>query len=325
MRKSSLNHFKTTLGSIFSSRESFSSKNIPYAKAKRRGFTMMELIFVIVIMGLLSKYGVEFMAQAYKGFIFSKINNKLQNESTTAVELISKRLSYRIKDSVIARKLNGTFTSVSNAIGTDYVILEWIGSDIDNFRGDSLPNWSPIIDLEAGDKDNINSPETNTTAINNFINVLSQGNSGLSNSAIYFVGSGSDITTSFGWSGSGAFATQQNVAMHPIKAGSTTQNYTSSIPGVDFSGVKVFEYYKLAWTAYAVVLDTTNNELKLYYDYQPWAGEKYTDNNTKSQLIMENVSTFKFGAIDNLIKIQVCVQSQLTGEKYSICKEKTVY
>ena len=45
---------------------------------KRFAFSMLELIFVIVILGVLSKFGVEFLAQAYNNFIFSKINNTLQ-------------------------------------------------------------------------------------------------------------------------------------------------------------------------------------------------------------------------------------------------------
>ena len=51
----------------------------------RNAFTMLELIFVIVIIGILSKFGVEFIAQSYKGFIVSNINNTLQSQSATAV------------------------------------------------------------------------------------------------------------------------------------------------------------------------------------------------------------------------------------------------
>lgn len=315
---------KSTLGSTLSSREHFSSKNIPSAQAKRSGFTMMELIFVIVIIGLLSKYGVEFMAQAYKGFIFSKINNNLQNKSATAVEFISKRLSYRIKDSVIARKTDGSFTSIQNASGDTYNILEWVGSDIDNFRGDALPNWSAIIDLDAGDATSLHSPDTNTTALNNFINILSNGNTGLADSAIYFIGSNSDVNSSYGWNGS-ALTSQQNAAMHPITYGTTPNDFSSNIGGVDFSGVDIYEYYKLAWTAYAIELEPIDGNLTLYYDYQPWNGESYTDNGVKSSLIMQNVDTFQFRSIGSLIKIQVCVNSPLTNQEYSICKEKTIY
>jgi len=39
----------------------------------RAAFTMIELIFVIVVMGIIGKFGVEFLAQAYKSFIFSSV------------------------------------------------------------------------------------------------------------------------------------------------------------------------------------------------------------------------------------------------------------
>ena len=42
----------STLGSIFSSREHFSTKNIPYTKAKRSAFSLIELIFAMVVMGI---------------------------------------------------------------------------------------------------------------------------------------------------------------------------------------------------------------------------------------------------------------------------------
>ena len=62
---------------------------------------MLELVFVIVVIGIIGKFGLEFIAQAYKHFIFSNINHSLQAKSTTAIEQISSRLRYRIKKSVI--------------------------------------------------------------------------------------------------------------------------------------------------------------------------------------------------------------------------------
>lgn len=292
----------------------------------KNSFTIMELVIVIVVIGLLSTYGVEFIAQAYKGFIYSKINNQLQNQSSTAVEFISKRLSYRIKDSVIARKADGTFDSIEDASGEDYTILEWIGSDIDNFRGDKLPNWSGIMDLDDGNTTNLKSPDTNTTAIDDLIDVLSFGTKGIEGSAIYFVGSNSDVSTSYGWVHGGGGITEHNSSMHPIKRGISSTDFNSSISGVDFSGVDVYEYYKLAWTAYAIELEPTDGNLTLYYNYQPWNAEDYLSaNNVQSQLIMQNVSSFQFRSVGSLIKVQVCVKSKLTNQEYSICKEKTIY
>jgi len=294
----------------------------------RKAFTMLELIFVIVIMGIIGKFGVEFLAQAYKNFIFTSINNSLQSNSATTVEFISSRLQHRIKDSIIARDSTGNFKALASANANNYVALEWIGSDVDGFRGNSdggtnLPNWSGIIDLSNANSNSSNlvSPQTSTTKINTLINVLSYGDSTFDDSvALYFIGSSSDIVNGYGWSGAIA---DQNQTMHPIK--SVVGQPTHFIPKTgtgNFS--EVYEYYKLAWTAYAVVHDTTTNELRFYYDYQPWNGENWDDANTKNELLMQNVDTFRFMAIGSIVKIQVCVNTSIV-EDYSLCKEKTIY
>ncbi len=286
----------------------------------RSGFSMIEMVFVIVVIGILAKFGVEFLYQAYRSFIFSSINNRLQSQSESAVGIIASRLQYRIKDSIIARQPGGAFEDLATATNANNTILEWVGSDVDGFRGDTLPFWSGIIDVDRdiGQSVNITSPQTNTGSENTLINRLSpNGTTSLSDAALYFIGSNNDIN-GYGWNGT-ALTTQDNV-MHPIQAGTNIDQYQSSNAD-DFAGTDVFEFYKLAWTAYAVEIQSNGN-LILHYDYQPWNGESYT--NGQSELIMENVDTFKFVAVGSLVKIQVCVNTKLV-EDYSICKEKTIY
>ena len=292
---------------------------------RRLGFTLIELIFVIVIMGILSKFGIEFLAQAYNSFIFSSVNNTLQAQSGTAVESIASRLQYRIKDSIIARKPGADLTNYKALASSDYAetatILEWVGSDIEGFRGNSLPNWSGIIDIDASTKTILNSPRTNTTAINNLIGILSHGSgTGINNAAIYFIGSDSDIDN-YGWDGM-ALTDHNTSVMHRINS-TAADEFISGIGGVDFSGSDVYEYYQLAWTAYAVVHSADGN-LTLHYDYQPWEGESYLSAGTKKDLLMQNVDTFRFKAIGSIVKIQVCVNTDLV-EGYSLCKEKTIF
>ena len=314
----------------------------------RKAFTMLELIFVIVIMGIIGKFGVEFVAQAYSGFINSKINNELQSNSATAVEFVASRLQNRIKASTIAREDNNTFTSLKNYTNTSANILEWVGSDVDGFRGDSNPYWSGIIDLNntLTSSSNISSPETNTTAIENLIDILSYGTSGMNDAAIYFVNPDS-LDVNWGWdANSSKFDTQIGIdasnqnAIHPIDANgiSAFKPVNASSNDNNFTQVIAYEFYQLAWSAYAVGItdwnSTTNSgTLKLWYDYQPWKGDTYLLQSdgvtaTKSEIIMENVSSFRFIARESLIKIQVCVKSLLLidqGEEYSICKEKTIF
>ena len=295
---------------------------------RRLGFTMIELVFVIVIMGIIGKFGVEFLAQAYKGFIFSNVNHNLQANGEVAVESIASRLQYRIKDSIIARKsTDDSFLALGSASGSEYNILEWISTDIDGFRGDSLPYWSGIIDLDDSNDTALTSPETNTTALSTLISTLSDAGSTISDTALYFIGADSNIDT-YGWAFGTAAFTDQNQTMHPVTSGVAINQLVPDTTE-DFTGVDVYEYYQLAWTAYAVGISDYNTSSKtgtlmLYYDYQPWEGENYKSNTTKSAILMENVSTFQFKSIGSIVKIQVCVNSDLV-EDYSLCKEKTIF
>jgi len=293
----------------------------------RTAFTMIELIFVIVIMGIIGKFGTEFLVQAYNSFISTKINNSLQSQSASAVELIAARLQYRIKDSVIAR-ISDTSTpiGIGSASGTDYKVLEWVAYDIDGFRGDSTPNWSGILDLDAGDANSLISPATDTSKIDALIQTLSygNGNSNISDAALYFIGSDSDVVSGYGWDTDVTLINLQQGTMHPITSTSNLEEFVSST-GTNFSGITLSEYYKLAWTANAIVYTPGTNDkgtLTLWYDYQPWKGDRFSAG--KSAILMQNVSTFSFMSIGSLLKIQVCVKSDIL-EEYSLCKEKTIF
>jgi hypothetical protein len=289
---------------------------------------MIELIFVIVVMGIIGKFGTEFLVQAYNSFIFSNVNNTLQSNSAMAVEFISTRLQNRIKDSVIARTTDGAApVSIGSASGNTYTILEWVASDVDGFRGSTKPLWSGIIDLDQVTTTRLISPDTNSTAINNLISTLSYGTKGIQNAALYFVGSNSNVDT-YGWNATTPII-DQTFTMHPITAGIALNDFNSSIAGVNFAG-DIYEYYKLAWTANAIVYTAGADNmgtLTYWYNYQPWNGDNYTNGNPA--IIMEGVSTFQFMSIGSIIKIQVCAKSTLLndteGGDYSLCKEKTVF
>lgn len=295
---------------------------------KHKAFTMLELIFVLVIMGILAKFGVEFIAQAYRSFIFSKINNDLQSKSASAVEFISKRLEYRIKASVISRNTITNTVNYINDVGLsddNATVLEWIATDIDGFRGNSKSLWSGVIDLNSSTANRIISPASDLNSTSMQINVLSNGQASVNNSAIYFIGS---FLTTNPWGYNGAI-NDQNQTLHPIQSGANIDEIWPRNLLPNFSGKEIFEYYKLSWTAYAVELGDYNDTTKIgnlyfYYNYRPWNGETYAANGTKV-LLAKGINTFRYRSAGSLIKIQVCAKSDLTGEEYALCKEKTVY
>jgi prepilin-type N-terminal cleavage/methylation domain-containing protein len=291
-------------------------------KVLKRAFTMIELVMVIVIMGIIGSFGTDFLAQAYESFIYSKINNEIQEQNNYATEFMSGRLQYRIKDSIIARKSDGNFDALSDASGDDYIGIEWVQTDMEGFRGITKPFWSGIIDLDAVEHNTTTliSPETNTTAINDhIIDPLSYGTKNISDAALYFIGANNDID-GYGWDANAI--TDQTKVIHPIKAGEEIYQFISNTPDGDFSGIDIYEFYKLTWTANALILDGEN--LYFYYNYQPWNGDKYSDG--EKALLAEHVKTFRTMAIGSVIKIQLCIGSDLIKDgEYALCKEKTIF
>lgn len=288
---------------------------------KTKAFTLLELVFVIVIMGILSTVGVEILLQIYTNYIGAKTYNELEVQTDLTINQISNRLEYRIKDSVIARaEDNDTFNGLQSASGNEK-ILEWIGVDREGFLGElsgdwNKPTWSGFIDVNHPDATStrIVSPESNTSAIDEMIKALSENNSTIDDSvAIYFVGYTSDVKNGYGWDS----IDHNHTSMHEISV-DINESYFDG----NFSGVDVYEFYQLSWSAYALKLEADGN-LTLYYNYQPWKGEKYVDGN--SSILMENVQTFMFQGVGDMIKIQICVNSNFADNNYSLCKEKAVF
>ncbi len=308
---------------------------------KRTAFTFIELIFVIVVIGIIAKFGVEFMAQAYRNYIYQHISNKLQNSSSIAVDFIANRLQYRIKDSVIIRDSAGNFRALegeNNASGYD--ILEWISYDIAGFRGraNGVPFWSGIIDKEYAHAtpipSDIYSSGSDTSAVDTYIQVLSYGDTTIDDAALYIMSSDSDVLSDYGWDG--VAITDQSHAMHPVNDDANVSKFVTPVGNTEtfaaLNDALEDARYKLSWTAYAIVYDPGTDfdgTLTLFYDYQPWNGESYTDG--KSAVIMEHVSAFRKRQSFHVMKIQVCTKSELSKasnideDRYSVCKEKTIY
>lgn len=273
----------------------------------KRAFTMLELVFVIVILGILAKFGVDIMQQIYNNFAYSNRENILQAESEAAVNQIANRMQYRIKDSVVAGDIgHANFQPLGSNTQAGFSVLQWVGIDYDGWRSNS-PLWSGVIDLSLSAGGALVSPATTGRS-----SAYDTGNA-----AAYFIGSNVDVVNGFGWNG---VINDQAHTMHPVSVGAASLTPKA---GTSFSGQDVFEFYQLANSAFAIELN--GRTLSLYTDYQPWDGETY-QNGTRTTL-MRNVTTFQFSKVGDIIKIQVCVgDNDLSGEgEYSVCKERTVF
>ena len=292
----------------------------------RKGFTLIEMIFVIIIFGILSKFGAELLYKIYENYVYSNTFNRLQNQSEMAAKQIANRMQYRIKDSTIARDaIGGTIEPIGDNSGNEKVI-EWISVDIDGWRGTAgtAPDWSGFIDLRASTAAALVSPAT----------VL--GVAGVvQDRGLFFIGSDVNLSGGFGWDGTNLKGVAPgNTSMKVVDVQGTTITLAG---GGNFLNSDVYEYYQLATSAYALSLEPdgtrtqygiSDQKLVLYSGYRPWLGEKAEDANTIKNILVQHVKSFKFTSMGDILVVQVCLDdANVTMDKggYAVCKEKVIF
>ena len=290
-----------------------------YINHKRKAFTMLELIFVIVILGIVSSIGSEIIANVYKSYILERATHRSSVKTELAATQLANRLLYSVPGTVIGRKTSDydSYRDISNLDSEDYDILEWVAYDNDSFSANITPGWSGFVDLKDSNATHLMTRGSNLDTANTIIQSLTNNDTSIGDTAVFFPGqyNAYNIGYTDGGDSSGAIK---------VDASSTGNDLVVE----DLTGKTISEFYKLSWTACALV-PTTNadgtSDLVLYYDYQPWRGEKYTDDVAKHQVLVRNVTVFKFVGSDNTIRFKVCQKEKITNDKsITICKEKAV-
>ena len=302
---------------------------------KKSAFTMIELVMVIVVLGIVASIGADIIARMYENYIKTRAINKLQAQTEIVLNEISKRLQYRIKDSVIARN-NSNFNDyvpLSDA-NDSYQILEWIGKDNDSLRGVSKPGWSGFIDLDSiqtnrslGTYGELKTSGSELNTTNEIIKALSNSKVSLDSTsskrpAIIFKGQTSFDLSQYGWDGVDGNYTHK---VSYTSGHNDILNFDENISGLN----EISEQYDLTWSAYSIVPEGNNTNdfnLTLHYNYQPWENERYDQNATTSVLAV-HVSTFKFTKSGDTIRMKLCINdANLSGGfNFAFCKERVVY
>jgi len=292
---------------------------------KRFGFTMVEMIFVIVILGIVAAIGSSIIAKIYESYIYSKSINSLQTKTELALTQIAKYLSYSIKNSIIARKSSTEFKSLSDA-NESYQILEWIGYNNEGFEGNTIgPGWSGFVDLESNEtnKSQIKTPGSNLSYTEQNIWALSNKEVNLSSpnssAGIVFSGLPNDFNVSrYGWDNGGT--EQHDYIFRVQRSGQNVLKF------IENNATTVYEHYQLIWSAYAVVPEgaTSDRNLTLYYNFRPWMDNNYSDGNHST--LIEHVSTFKFKQVGTAIRLKLCIFNPIGMDfNMTFCKEKVVF
>ncbi len=301
----------------------------------QKAFTLLEIIFAIVVLGIVASIGSQIIVQAYETYVRQKAVHNASFKTELAVNQIANRLAYRIDSSVVARKPGQTgsiiatdiyeLINVPDGAKKDFNILEWIGYDNDGFVAGG---WSGFVDLNQSSYLMAITPESNLSTENTFLSNL---NLNQNSPAIMFMGaSGIYRTDSNATYGPACmYASGNNACMFPVSLSGTGMLFQ----GGDRSNgnMQYTEFYQLAATAYSIVPTNPRQingtdvwDLELHTNYQPWSGGNYTTAGT-IRLLVKNVSVFRFSQEPNSARIKICTLEQTDlNETISICKEKAV-
>ena len=313
-------------------------------KKVRSAFSLLEVIFVLVILGIVASIGSSILVQVYEAYITQNAVYKVNAKTELVANQIVNRLSYAIPGTTISKDITRHGIEEKKdwiklkdipAIDTNFTTIEWIGYDNDSFSAQTNPAWSGLANYETSTRNILESPGSNFPLVTTIISNLSRGKVNLTQNApaaILFHQRSNYYTNSKQYSPlcMGLINENNTSCIFPVRQGAnnsqllftTTTTHPVIVPKI------ITEHYKLAWSAYAIVLESVENtnglnDLFLYSNYQPWNNEKYT-NGTRT-LLMKNVSVLKFTENGGIIQFKLCAQENIGGAfPISTCKEKVV-
>lgn len=270
-------------------------------------FSMLELVFVIVILGIVASIGSEMIAKVYDSYIVQRAQHRAALKTELAATQIANRLASAIPGTVFRRTaLTGGVIEDINSYRTQdgdaYIALQWVGADVESYNYTNgstpyTPGWSGFCDINASSKHTISTPASNLTFVNNLRTIF--GNT--HNFSIFFP---YDTTAYYG---------------------SGTTNSIS----LDNNASHIVEHYKLARTSYALVCENggTNfcGDLTLYYNFTP-AIAPITPISGPKSVLLKNVTSFKFKGAGRTIRFKICKEERLSADvNITACKEKAVF
>ena len=312
---------------------------------KKPAFTMLELVFVIIILGIVSSIAASVLAKIYETHLTQRAIHDLSIKTELAAEQIANRLQFSIPMLTVARDPNNWNDVIElylNFAGPNpnRTMLEWIGYDNDSFTTAATPGWSGYADLNSSlsaPNHSVRTPGSDLNLTDAVIRNLSQNDVRLIGAArqrpnLIFSG---DIPFKYVAGGD----TQLRIAClgltNPVNLGCTTPITATTFPNandrinfVNAAAINMGEFYKIAWSAYAIqpTAPRANGtfDLNLISHYQPWQGETW--NQGRSSTLINNVTVFKFMESADTFRFKLCAKSFISGLDASVstCKEKVI-
>ena len=320
----------------------------------KKSFTLIEAIFVIVILSLIITGGMMIAGKIYKRNLLVSNSLKLQFDTEQTIDKLANMLYYRIPLSAIGyNPKTGDFKYLGD-IGNDenYTVFEWIGESFDIEKG---VNFSGFADLYASKKPILKALDFNASFINETLQNKFNTSENFKNLVgIIFAGSFdrgdeeilNDYNNSFGWHGNRAdFVFLIN---DYDQVGNDTNLSLTNYDGSEINNTRIYEKFYLADSAYAVARgedintsatciknlnipnDEINNTLFLFYDYRPWKDETFcadTSGNKAGEveILSKNIAGFNIKSINSHLEIFFNAVSKKGDIIVKVSKQKVVF
>ena len=320
----------------------------------KKSFTLIEAIFVIVILSLIITGGMMIAGKIYKRNLLVSNSLKLQFDTEQTIDKLANMLYYRIPLSAIGyNPKTGDFKYLENIENDEnYTVFEWIGESFDIEKG---VNFSGFADLYASKKPILKALDFNASFINETLQNKFNTSENFKNLVgIIFAGSFdrgdegilSDYNNSFGWHGNRAdFVFLIN---DYDQVGNDTNLSLTNYDGSEINNTRIYEKFYLADSAYAVARgedintsatciknlnipnDEINNTLFLFYDYRPWKDETFCADTSgngagKVEILSKNIAGFNIKSINSHLEIFFNAVSKKGDIIVKVSKQKVVF
>lgn len=304
---------------------------------------MMELIFVIVILGIIAGGTFIQISTIYEDMIQKQGSSELESETKVTIEQLASRLGSSgsiIKSLVGLTGLDGTGCYIIDDtvdINTSKAqIAAWIGKSdesniglwdttISDYRG-----WSGFVDVNGSSFSSIATPGSKL----DFAEIVLDDLTGQTNSfsqasnspiALYFAEEYTQLPPSTTCGDFGLDTAHTPTKMHKVKR--------NGVDKMDFENPPVSEIsneYSLSHSAYAIKLENIDPITKIgvlkLYSFRPWLGESATHANAKVYTLGKNIKEVVIQNYSGLIRINVVAEKIMPGGyPITIRKEKSVF
>jgi prepilin-type N-terminal cleavage/methylation domain-containing protein len=292
----------------------------------RRGFTLIEMIFVIVISAALSLGSFKAIKELFLRSAKAKAVTDLTLRSQVVLDQLGVMLYNRIPNSVIGYTPGGSCESITQ-LSESRPVLEWLGTMEDELI---LRYYDGFINM--GDSNvtthTLSAPNINAALDSDDVNLIFSGSLDYGSDETF-----SACNNAFGWHGNSSnLSYDVDISTNSIQITDATQPQF------------IYEKYYLSNTAFAVargadlsdfcgydtsVLKDVATTLFLFYNYQPFKGETFCADGGSGNIavLAEDVSAFKAEYINDTIRLSIDMNQSIRGSKSAvhITKEKVVF